>query len=124
MCLKTNQTESKADRDAQVESLLKHAVTLDPKYADGYFQLGVLYAEERKYTAAIEQYDLALKTNPNSANTHYRLGQALARLGNQTRAQEEFAVFEKLRQSESDATKKEQNQIQQFVYKMRKSETN
>ena len=125
MCLwKTNQTESKADRDAQVESLLKHAVTLDPNYADGYFQLGVLYAEERKYTEATEQYDLALKINPNAANTHYRLGQALARLGNQTRAQEEFAVFEKLRQSESDATNKEQNQIQQFVYKMRKSETN
>jgi tetratricopeptide (TPR) repeat protein len=125
MCLwKTTPTESKADRDAQVESLLKHAVTLDPAYADGYFQLGVLYAEERNYREATEQYDLALKINPNAANTHYRLGQALARLGNQARAQEEFAVFEKLRQSESNATNQEQNQIQQFVYKMRKSDTN
>jgi tetratricopeptide (TPR) repeat protein len=121
---KTNQTESKADRDGQVESLFKHAVTLDPNYADGYFQLGVLYAEERKYAEATEQYGLALKINPNAANTHYRLGQALARLGNDARAQEEFAVFEKLRQSESDATNKEQNQIQQFVYKIRKSDTN
>jgi tetratricopeptide (TPR) repeat protein len=125
LCLwKRNQTQSKADLDGQVESLLKHAVTLDPNYADGYFQLGVLYAEQRKYREATEQYNLALKINPNAANTHYRLGQALARLGNQTRAQEEFAVFEKLRQSESDATNKEQNQIQQFVYKMRKSDTN
>jgi tetratricopeptide (TPR) repeat protein len=125
MCLwKTNQTESKADRDFQVESLLKQALTLDPNYAESYFQLGVLYAEERKYAAATEQFELALKISPNAANTHYRLGQALARLGNQTRAQEEFAAFKKLRQSESDATKREQNQIQQFVYKMRKSETN
>jgi tetratricopeptide (TPR) repeat protein len=125
MCLeKTNPPESKVDRDTQVESLLKRAVTLDPNYADGYFQLGVLYAEQRKYKEATEQYNLALKISPNAANTHYRLGQALARLGNQSGAQEQFAVFEKLRQSESDATNKEQNQIQQFVYKMRKSDSN
>ena len=43
---------------------------------------------------ATEQYNLALKINPNAANTHYRLGQALARLGSQTRAQEEFAIFQ------------------------------
>jgi tetratricopeptide (TPR) repeat protein len=83
----------------------------------------VLYADERQYSEAITQYERALKINPNAANTHYRLGQALTRHGDQTRAQQEFAVFEKLRQSESDATNKEQNQIQQFVYKMRKSET-
>jgi tetratricopeptide (TPR) repeat protein len=121
---KTSQSESQADRDSQVEFLLKRAVTLDPNYAAAHFQLGVLYSDERKYTEATEQYELALKISPNEANTHYRLGQTLARLGNQARAQEEFAVFEKLRQSESDATNKEQNQIQQFVYKMRESNTN
>lgn len=124
-CLaRTNQSESKAGRDSKIESLLKRAVTIDPNYADAYFQLGVLYADERKYPEAIEQYERALKINPNAANTHYRLGQTLARGGDQTRAQEEFAVFERLRQSESEATNKEQNQIQQFVYKMRKSDTN
>jgi tetratricopeptide (TPR) repeat protein len=124
-CLgRTSSAESKASRDSKIESLLKRAVTLDPNYADAYFQLGVLYAEERKYPEAIAQYEQALKINPSAANTHYRLGQALTRNGDQTRAQEEFAVFEKLRQSESEATNKEQNQIQQFVYKMRKSETN
>lgn len=124
-CLgRTTQPESKTSRDSKIESLLKRAVTLDPNYADAYFQLGVLYADERKYSEAITQYERALKINPNAANTHYRLGQALTRDGDQTRAQQEFAVFEKLRQSESDATNKEQNQIQQFVYKMRKSETN
>lgn len=121
---KTSQSESQADRDSQVEFLLKRALTLDPNYAAAYFQLGVFYSDKRKYKEATEQYELALKTNPNAANTHYRLGQALARLGNQARAQEEFAVFEKLRQSESDATNKEQNQIQQFVYKMRESDAN
>ena len=124
MCVwKTNPTEAKADRESQVESLLKQALTVDPNYADAYLQLGSLYADERKYGEATEQYELALKINPNAANTHYRLGQALARLGDQGRAQQEFRVFERLRQSESDATNKQLNQIQQFVYKMRKSDS-
>ena len=124
MCVwKTNPTEAKADRESQVESLLKQVLTIDPNYADAYYQLGSLYADERKYREATEQYEFALKINPNAANTHYRLGQALARLGDQGHAQQEFRVFERLRQSESDATNKQLNQIQQFVYKMRKSDT-
>lgn len=122
MCLwRVKQTESKADEIA-IKSLLEHALTLNPGYADAYFQLGILYAEGHKYADAIEQYQRALNINPNAANAHYRLGQALARLGNETRAQEEFSIFERLRKQESDATNSEQNQIKQFVYTMRKSD--
>ena len=123
VCLwKGNQIESKADLTNEIQSRLRRALTLDPNYSDAYFQLGNLYAEQHKYEAAIEQYDRALKINAHSANTHYRLGQALARAGNSARAREEFALFERLRKNESDATNKEQNQIQQFVYTMRKSD--
>lgn len=124
VCLRKNPAGSSAERDAQVESLLKRTMELDPKFADAYFQLGTLYADQRKFAQAVEQYELALKINPAGANTHYRLAQALARAGNQTRAQQELAVFERLRESESDVTNKQQNQIQQFVYKMRKSDAN
>lgn len=125
MCLwKGNQTESKPDLTKEIESRLKRALALDPNYSDAYFQLGNLYAEQRKYEEAIEQYQRALKTNTNSASIHYRLGQALARAGNGAFAQQEFAIFERLRKSEADATNKEQNQIQQFVYTMRKSDAN
>lgn len=123
MCLwKGNQTESKPDLTKEIESRLKRALALDPNYSDAYFQLGNLYAEQHKYEEAIEQYQRALKTNANSASIHYRLGQALARAGNGSLAQQEFAIFERLRKGESDATNKEQNQIQQFVYTMRKSD--
>jgi tetratricopeptide (TPR) repeat protein len=119
-----NQIESKADLTNHIESLLKRSLTLDPDYFDAHFQLGNLYAEQHKYPDAIEQYERALKINANSANIHYRLGQALARAGNADRAQEEFVTFERLRKNESDATNKEQTQIQQFVYTMRKSDEN
>lgn len=125
ICLwRSNQIESDDGTRVQIASLLRRASTLDPNYADAYFQLGNLYAEQHEYKEAIEQYDRAIKINGNSANIHYRLGQALARTGNGARAQAEFAIFDRLRKSELDATNKEQNQIQQFVYTMRKSDTN
>lgn len=123
VCLwRGNPIDSNPELASQIESLLKHSLTLDPNYADAYFQLGNLYSERHSYEEAIAQYDRALKVNPNSANFHYRLGQALARAGNSARAQEEFTIFDRLRKTETDATNKQQNQIQQFVYTIRKSD--
>jgi tetratricopeptide (TPR) repeat protein len=123
LCLwRGDQSELGPELKAQIESLLKEALSLNPGHGDAYFQLGNLYADERHYPEAVEQYQHALGINPNAANTHYRLGQALARAGNAARAQEEFSLFERLRKRESDATNQEQNQIQQFVYTMRSSD--
>jgi tetratricopeptide (TPR) repeat protein len=122
VCLwRGNQAQSTSDVAGQIESLLKRAQALNPDYADAYFQLGNLYAEQHRLNDAIDQYERALKVNSNSANFHYRLGQALARVGKADRAQEEFAIFERLRKSETDVTNKEQNQIQQFVYTIHQS---
>jgi tetratricopeptide (TPR) repeat protein len=122
--LRTGQTGVKAERDVQVESHLKHALLLNPNYADAFFQLGVLYADDRKYAEAAAEYEQALKINPNAANTHYRLGQVLARMGKDTRAQEELAIFQRLQKSESEATDSKQNQIQQFVYSIKNGNSN
>ena len=125
VCLwKGNQIESKSGLTNEIETHLRRALVLNPNYADAYFQLGNLETEQHKYDEAIECYKRALKIGADSANIHYRLGQALARGGNSARAREEFAIFERLRKTESDATNKEQNQIQQFVYTMRKSDAN
>lgn len=122
--LKNGQTGAKAERDAQVESHLKHALLLNPNYADAFFQLGAFHADERKYAEAVAEYEQALKINPNAANTHYRLGQVLARMGNDARAQEELAIFQRLQKSESEATDSKQNQIQQFVYSIKNGNSN
>lgn len=123
VCLwRGNSVDSNPELATQIESLLKHSLVLDPNYADAYFQLGNLYSERHSYEEAIANYEHAIKVNPHSANFHYRFGQALARAGNSARAQEEFAIFDGLRKSESDATTKKQNEIQQFVYTIRKSD--
>ncbi len=120
---KGNQIDSNPELADEIEKLLKHATTLDPNFADAYLQLGNFYSERHRYEDAILQYERALRVNGSSANIHYRLGQALGRSDNKPAAREEFAIFERLRKSESDATIKEQNQIQQFVYTIRKSDT-
>jgi tetratricopeptide (TPR) repeat protein len=121
MCLwKLNEKEPSADLPGQIESLLKTAVSLDPAYADAYLQLGILYANHGKYQEAISNYEESLKSNPNVAKLHYRLGQALARTGDAAHAKEEFAAFERFRQVEAN---KENAEIQQFVYTMRNAST-
>lgn len=125
MCLwKTNKQEPEAELAAQVESLLRSAVALDPDYSDAYLQLGILYANARKYKEAIAQYEQALRVRPDLASVHYRLGQAFARTGDSAHAQQEFAAFERLHQAEVDEATKGHEQIQQFVYTLRNPDSN
>jgi len=104
---------------AEIESLLKSAISLQRDYADAYLQLGIIYAEQHKYAEAAAQYEQALKTAPNVPATHYRLGQALSRMGDKSRAEQEFTAFERLHNQEVAATEKQNSDIQQFVYTMR-----
>lgn len=103
----------------EVESLLTTAVTLQPDYADAHLQLGIVYADQHKYADAATQYQQALKLAPTVAATHYRLGQAFARMGDKSRAQHEFAIYERLQHEEVADTQKRNAEIQQFVYTMR-----
>jgi tetratricopeptide (TPR) repeat protein len=106
----------------EIESLLKSAIGLDPQYADAYLQLGLLYEGQHKYNAAISQYREALKVNSSLADAHYRLGQALVRMGDTKRAQQEFAVFERLHKQEVAEADEQRSEIQTFVYNMRAAE--
>ncbi len=102
----------------EIETLLKTAVSLDPRSSEAYLQLGILYATQRKFDDAIRQYKQALAINPENATIHYRLGQAFAHAGESDRAQQEFAEFERLHKLELAETNKQSSQIQQFVYSM------
>ena len=43
----------------QIETLLKTALTLDPKSAEAHLQLGNLYSDQNKYAEAIPEYEKA-----------------------------------------------------------------
>src|SRR5579875_3779378 len=103
----------------QVEKLLERAVLIDPAFADAHFQLGTFYAQERRYPAAIEQYQRAIQLQPTLADAHYRLGEALARTGKKDQAQQQFRIFSQLHAQQVKDREKQRSEIMQFVYTMK-----
>jgi tetratricopeptide (TPR) repeat protein len=79
-----------------VESHLKRAIALDPGLARAHFQLGVLYADARRYADAIPALQEAARLEPSMAQAHYRLGQAYRRTGRADLAQKAMETFERL----------------------------
>lgn len=100
----------------QIESLLKKAITLDPKLAEAHLQLGNLYSDRSKFAEAIPEYVKALETNPELADAHYRLGQAYVHTGKKDSAQEQFDVYQRLRAQQTADRDKQRAEVRQFVY--------
>jgi tetratricopeptide (TPR) repeat protein len=100
----------------KVESLLKNAVALDPKFAEARLQLGNLYSDQGKYREAIPQYEEALAINSGLADGHYRLGQAYVHTGQKDRAQKELGIYQQLRAQHMADLDKQRAEIRQFVY--------
>ena len=86
-----------AESLAQVESLLKQAVELDPKLGVGYLQLGVLYSERRDFPRAISSYQNAIKVSPELEEAHYRLAQAYKRTGEKRKLKRNFSFTTRYR---------------------------
>lgn len=81
-----------------VESEMKAAIALNPRFSEAYFQLGTLYDQENLTVRAIPQYQHAIQLSPELAAAHYRLGQDYLRAGKSSEARTEFKTYEKLTQ--------------------------
>ncbi|MGH9432507.1 MAG: tetratricopeptide repeat protein [Terriglobia bacterium] len=116
LCLwKAFRTQAKPADLPEIEDLLKRSVSIDPAFPGAHLQLGVLYAQLRRYPEAIEQYGQALKLQPNLADAHYRLGEALVRIGKRDEAQQEFKTFSKLHERQIAESEKQRREIKEFV---------
>lgn len=100
----------------QLESLLRKAVTLDPRLADAHLQLGNLYSDEGKYAQSIPEYEHALNGSSKPADAHYRLAQAYVHTGQKEKAQEQLQVYQQLRAEHLADLDKQIADIRQFVY--------
>ncbi len=107
----------------QIEALLKKSLALDPKSAEAHLQLGNLYSDQNKYAEAIPEYEKARELDPDLADVRYRLGQAYVRTGARDRAQEEFAIYQKIREQHLAELDKQRAEIRQFVYSAKNSAT-
>jgi tetratricopeptide (TPR) repeat protein len=100
---------------SQIESLLKKSEALDPKFADAHLQMGNLYSAQNKYPDAIPEYVRAKELNSDLADAYYRLGQAYVRTGQKDRAQEQFQVYQHLREEHLADLDRQRAEIRQFV---------
>ncbi|MGH9404484.1 MAG: tetratricopeptide repeat protein [Terriglobia bacterium] len=104
-----------------VELLLKRAVALDPSLSQGYFQLGIFYASEKRFAEAVPVYQESIRLKPNSPDAHYRLGQAYARLGKRDLARREFQLHQSLYNQHLAEVDRQRAEVRQFVYSLKKN---
>lgn len=105
----------------QIESFLRRALALDPQYADAHLQLGILYADAKRYPEAIAEYQQAIKLQPALTEAHYRLAQSFMRVGEKTRAQEEFDLYNNLHKQQQAEKERQRMEIKQFVYSIKEA---
>ena len=83
--------------ESKIEALLLRAIRLNPKLADAYYQLGLLYEDQKLDAKAIPEYEAAIRLRPDLKPAHYRLARLYAAAGQSQRAEKEFQIFRSLK---------------------------
>ena len=73
-------------QEDKAEGTYKKALALRPQYWDGYYELGVFYYRQRRYTDAASQFESVLKIAPDNALAHATLGGMMQLLGKDVEA--------------------------------------
>ncbi|MGH9590721.1 MAG: tetratricopeptide repeat protein [Terracidiphilus sp.] len=100
----------------EVELLLKKSIALNDRLPEAHVQLGDLYAGEHMYAKSVPEYRRALELNSNLPDAHYRLATDYVHVGEKEKAQQEFAIYQKLRAEHLAQVDKEHAEVKQFVY--------
>jgi tetratricopeptide (TPR) repeat protein len=103
----------------QVETLLQHALQLDPKFPEAHLQLGTLYGARENYPQAIAEFQKAITTNPDLEEAHYRLALAYRRTGDNTGAEKEMHIHDDLQAKAKEDAERRRKSIQQFVIELK-----
>jgi tetratricopeptide (TPR) repeat protein len=104
---------------AQIQRLLEKAVAIDPTLSAGYFQLGVLYSDQKNFASAIPALQKAIQSNPGLAEAHFRLARAYASTGEPAKAQSEMEVYRQTSKKATEQADRERRHIRQFVFILR-----
>uniref|UniRef100_V5GI62 Tetratricopeptide repeat protein n=1 Tax=Anoplophora glabripennis TaxID=217634 RepID=V5GI62_ANOGL len=86
----------KAGKHVEAFQCLNKALNIDPKNVEGLVARGALYANSGNFQKAIEDFETALKLNPNHANARKYMGETLVALG---RSYEEENKIEEARKA-------------------------
>lgn len=80
----------KTGRTAEAEQRLREAIEMAPGFPLARKFLGILLQEKGDHRAAVEQFDRAIRSFPDDAETHLKRGLSLLRLGERSAARAAF----------------------------------
>jgi len=118
---RTKVSSAKEADTVKVEALLNNIIRVDPRFAQAYLQLGILFSERGDPARAIESYQEAIAADSNLAEAHFRLAQSYRHVGENAKATHELQIFERIQRSESAQVEEHRREIRQFVVVMRNS---
>ena len=82
-------------------NLFKEELRINP--AETHYGLGFALLRKGRTSEAIDQYEQALRINPNYADAHSNLGAALAQMGRISEAIEQFKAALRINPNHADA---------------------
>jgi tetratricopeptide (TPR) repeat protein len=92
-----------SNQGADAVPYLAKAVVLSPRNPAIHEELGKVYLAMNKLPEAQGELEKAVTLSPDTSSLHYKLAQVLRKEGLQDRAQQEFAICEKLNGAHSSA---------------------
>jgi len=107
--------ETDSQTRERVNALLIRAVTLDPKCADAYLELGNLSAGQKEWERAIGHYLKAIQADPELNEAHYRLGVAYVHAGEKAQAREQFQLHTSIAAEQASEIERQRKAVKQFV---------
>ena len=116
---KLRQADPRKANAGEVESLLKTAIQIDPRYAAAETQLGVMHSDQGDYSQAIAHFQKALAIDPQLEEAHYRLARAYRQAGEPDKAKEELRLYDELAKQSAQKQERDRHEIKQFVYTLR-----
>ena len=68
----------------------KTAITIDPEFSDGYYNLGKVYSQIKDYDQALTAYKKAIELNPDNPRYHYNLAIVYSQKGMTDESEQEY----------------------------------
>jgi len=81
---------------SSAEAAFRHSITLNEKYWESHYELGLLLDGQRKFANAAKEFERSIELSPDSAAPHYRLARVYERLGRKDDARVQRELHAKL----------------------------
>jgi tetratricopeptide (TPR) repeat protein len=92
------------EKPQEAEALLRALLKARPDQADGRYLLGKILLARGAADEAVLHLEAAVRLAPDDPKSHYQLGQAYQKQGRAAQAQEQFELFQKLKDKRREGT--------------------